>query len=131
VLRCALNDLADKAIADRDSVILLMDRTYKESSMTDVLALNSVYQVLQEKAVAWEYVLIYRRRPCLWSLTTPSSRIERNSMNWKRSTFLRRKIFVEVRYQLLNVKHGLIKPLFSDRYSSEKAFRLARYQRKR
>jgi 1-phosphatidylinositol-3-phosphate 5-kinase len=65
VLRCALNDLADKAIADRDSVILLMDRTYKESPMTDVLALNSVYQVLQEKAVAWEYVLIYRRRPCL------------------------------------------------------------------
>lgn len=55
-LRRTLNDLANKAIADRNFLTLEMDRTYKFSPLTDVLALNSVYQMLQEKAVAWEYV---------------------------------------------------------------------------
>jgi 1-phosphatidylinositol-3-phosphate 5-kinase len=55
-LRLTLNDRANKAIADRNLLIANMDIAYKLSPKTDVLALNSVYQVLQEKAVAWEYV---------------------------------------------------------------------------
>lgn len=56
-LRSTLNDRAAKATADRDFLIANMDRAYKLSPKTDVLALNTVYQALQEKAVAWEYVL--------------------------------------------------------------------------
>ncbi|KAJ9122292.1 hypothetical protein QFC22_001713 [Naganishia vaughanmartiniae] len=55
-LRSKLNALADKANENRESLISLMNATYKQSPMTDVLALNAVYQVLQEKAVAWEMV---------------------------------------------------------------------------
>ncbi|KAJ9108261.1 hypothetical protein QFC19_002509 [Naganishia cerealis] len=53
-LRSKLNALADKANEHRESLVSHMNQTYKLSPMTDVLALNSVYQVLQEKAVAWE-----------------------------------------------------------------------------
>ncbi|KAJ9100526.1 hypothetical protein QFC21_003569 [Naganishia friedmannii] len=53
-LRAKLNALADKANENRQSLISHMNATYKLSPMTDVLALNAVYQVLQEKAVAWE-----------------------------------------------------------------------------
>lgn len=60
-LRSILNDRANKAIVDRNSLIATMDRAYKLSPMTDVLALNSVYQALQEKAVSWEYVY---NNPC-------------------------------------------------------------------
>jgi 1-phosphatidylinositol-3-phosphate 5-kinase len=53
-LRSKLNALADKANEDRESLISHMNTTYKLSPMTDVLALNAVYQLLQENAVAWE-----------------------------------------------------------------------------
>lgn len=55
-LRNSLEALLGKAVADREEMVNLLNRTYKLSPLTDVLALNSVLRSLQDKVVQWEYV---------------------------------------------------------------------------
>jgi 1-phosphatidylinositol-3-phosphate 5-kinase len=53
-LRQDLAKMSERAMSDRHSMQDSLDRTYKLSSATDVLALNSVYLALQERVVQWD-----------------------------------------------------------------------------
>ena len=53
-LKTALEAMLARAVADREEMVNLLNRTYKLTSMTDVLALNTVLKTLQEKVVQWE-----------------------------------------------------------------------------
>jgi 1-phosphatidylinositol-3-phosphate 5-kinase len=46
--------MLSRAVADREELVNLLNRTYKLSPMTDVLALNTVLRTLQDKVVQWE-----------------------------------------------------------------------------
>ncbi|KAL7418740.1 Mitochondrial distribution and morphology protein 12 [Cryptotrichosporon argae] len=54
LLRQAVEALLSKAVADRDELNTLLNRTYKLTHITDVLALNTVLRVLQDKVVQWD-----------------------------------------------------------------------------
>ena len=43
-----------RAVADREEMVNLLNRTYKLTPMTDVLALNTVLRTFQDKVVQWE-----------------------------------------------------------------------------
>ena len=43
-----------RAVADREEMVNLLNRTYKLTSLTDVLALNVVLRTLQDKVVQWD-----------------------------------------------------------------------------
>ena len=53
-LRTNLSQLADSVSSDRSLIENDLDRTYRLSPNTDVLALNSVYRALQDKVVQWD-----------------------------------------------------------------------------
>jgi len=53
----SLETLLGKAVADREEMVNLLNRTYKLTPMTDVLALNPVLRSLQDKVVQWEWVI--------------------------------------------------------------------------
>lgn len=53
-LRAELGKLFDRSMADRLAVKETLDRTYKLSAATDVLALNVVYRSLQDLVVQWD-----------------------------------------------------------------------------
>ena len=53
----SLETLLGKAVADREEMVNLLNRTYKLTPMTDVLALNPVLRSLQDKVVQWEWVV--------------------------------------------------------------------------
>jgi len=46
--------MLSRAVADREEMVNLLNRTYKLTPMTDVLALNTVLRTLQDKVVQWE-----------------------------------------------------------------------------
>jgi 1-phosphatidylinositol-3-phosphate 5-kinase len=46
--------LIERAQIHRSDILDLLDRTYKLTPLTDVLALNSVYQTLQDSVVQWD-----------------------------------------------------------------------------
>ena len=54
LLRTALEGMLTRAVADREEMVNLLNRTYKLTPMTDVLALNTVLRTLQDKVVQWE-----------------------------------------------------------------------------
>lgn len=54
LLRTALEAMLTRAVADREEMVNLLNRTYKLTPMTDVLALNTVLRTLQDKVVQWE-----------------------------------------------------------------------------
>jgi 1-phosphatidylinositol-3-phosphate 5-kinase len=54
LLKTALETMLAKAVADREEMVNLLNRTYKLTPMTDVLALNTVLRTLQDKVVQWE-----------------------------------------------------------------------------
>ena len=43
-----------RAVADREEMVNLLNRTYKLTALTDVLALNVVLRTLQDKVVQWD-----------------------------------------------------------------------------
>jgi 1-phosphatidylinositol-3-phosphate 5-kinase len=53
-LHTALEGLLTRAVADREEIVTLLNRSYKLSSITDVLALNAVLRALQDKVVQWD-----------------------------------------------------------------------------
>ncbi|WVR06352.1 hypothetical protein IAU60_003383 [Kwoniella sp. DSM 27419] len=53
-LKTALETMLSKAVADREEMVNLLNRTYKLTPMTDVLALNTVLRSLQDKVVQWD-----------------------------------------------------------------------------
>lgn len=53
-LHTALEGLLSRAVADREEIVNLLNRSYKLSPMTDVLALNTVLRSLQDKVVQWD-----------------------------------------------------------------------------
>lgn len=53
-LRTALEGMLSRAVADREELVNLLNRTYKLTPMTDVLALNTVLRTLQDKVVQWD-----------------------------------------------------------------------------
>lgn len=53
-LTTSLETLLGKAVADREEMVNLLNRTYKLTPKTDVLALNPVLRSLQDKVVQWE-----------------------------------------------------------------------------
>lgn len=46
--------MLSRAVADREELVNLLNRTYKLTPMIDVLALNTVLRTLQDKVVQWE-----------------------------------------------------------------------------
>ncbi|KAK4687031.1 hypothetical protein P7C73_g3088, partial [Tremellales sp. Uapishka_1] len=54
LLRTALENMLSRAVADREELVNLLNRTYKLTPMTDVLALNTVLRTLQDKVVQWD-----------------------------------------------------------------------------
>jgi 1-phosphatidylinositol-3-phosphate 5-kinase len=54
LLKMALENMLSRAVADREEMVNLLNRTYKLTPMTDVLALNTVLRTLQDKVVQWE-----------------------------------------------------------------------------
>jgi 1-phosphatidylinositol-3-phosphate 5-kinase len=56
LLKTALETMLSRAVADREEMVNLLNRTYKLTPMTDVLALNMVLRTLQDKVVQWEYI---------------------------------------------------------------------------
>jgi 1-phosphatidylinositol-3-phosphate 5-kinase len=58
LLKTALEAMLSKAVADREEMVNLLNRTYKLTPMTDVLALNTVLRELQDKVVQWEWVTV-------------------------------------------------------------------------
>lgn len=46
--------MLSQAVSDREEMVNLLNRTYKLTPMTDVLALNTVLRTLQDKVVQWE-----------------------------------------------------------------------------
>lgn len=46
--------LLSRAVADRDEMVNSLNRTYKQTPPTDVLAINVVLQALQDKVIQWE-----------------------------------------------------------------------------
>ncbi|EIW66777.1 hypothetical protein TREMEDRAFT_34462 [Tremella mesenterica DSM 1558] len=53
-LRVSLQTLLSKAVTDREEMVNLLNRTYKLTPLTDVLALNAVLRALQDKVVHWD-----------------------------------------------------------------------------
>ncbi|WVQ65810.1 uncharacterized protein L199_003988 [Kwoniella botswanensis] len=53
-LKTALENMLSRAVADREEMVNLLNRTYKLTPMTDVLALNTVLRTLQDKVVQWD-----------------------------------------------------------------------------
>nr|XP_018262401.1 1-phosphatidylinositol-3-phosphate 5-kinase [Kwoniella dejecticola CBS 10117]OBR84559.1 1-phosphatidylinositol-3-phosphate 5-kinase [Kwoniella dejecticola CBS 10117] len=53
-LKTALESMLSRAVADREEMVNLLNRTYKLTPMTDVLALNMVLRTLQDKVVQWD-----------------------------------------------------------------------------
>ncbi|ORX40062.1 hypothetical protein BD324DRAFT_254115 [Kockovaella imperatae] len=54
LLKAALEGMLARAVADREEMVNLLNRTYKLTELTDVLALNMVLRVLQDKVVQWD-----------------------------------------------------------------------------
>ena len=54
MLRSALENMLSRSAGDREELVNLLNRTYKLTPMTDVLALNTVLRALQDKVVQWE-----------------------------------------------------------------------------
>lgn len=54
LLKAALDNMLSRAVADREEIVNLLNRTYKLTHMTDVLAMNTVLRTLQDKVVQWE-----------------------------------------------------------------------------
>ncbi|WVQ96669.1 hypothetical protein IAU59_003775 [Kwoniella sp. CBS 9459] len=54
LLKSALENMLSRAVADREEMVNLLNRTYKLTPMTDVLALNTVLRTLQDKVVQWD-----------------------------------------------------------------------------
>jgi len=54
LLRSALESMLSRAVSDREEMVNLLNRTYKLTPMTDVLALNTVLRTLQDKVVQWD-----------------------------------------------------------------------------
>jgi 1-phosphatidylinositol-3-phosphate 5-kinase len=54
LLRTALEAMLARAVSDREEMVNLLNRTYKLTPITDVLALNSVLQTLQDRVIQWE-----------------------------------------------------------------------------
>ncbi|WVF69167.1 hypothetical protein IAT40_003942 [Kwoniella sp. CBS 6097] len=54
LLKSALENMLSRAVADREEIVNLLNRTYKLTPMTDVLALNTVLRTLQDKVVQWD-----------------------------------------------------------------------------
>ncbi|WWD18488.1 hypothetical protein CI109_102940 [Kwoniella shandongensis] len=54
LLKAALEGMLSRAVADREEMVNLLNRTYKLTPMTDVLALNTVLRTLQDKVVQWD-----------------------------------------------------------------------------
>jgi 1-phosphatidylinositol-3-phosphate 5-kinase len=65
LLKTALEAMLSRAVADREEMVNLLNRTYKLTPMTDVLALNTVLRSLQDKVVQWEYVIDGLEGRCL------------------------------------------------------------------
>ncbi|EKC97624.1 1-phosphatidylinositol-3-phosphate 5-kinase [Trichosporon asahii var. asahii CBS 8904] len=53
-MRVERDALLARAVADRDEMVNSLNRTYKQTPPTDVLAINVVLQTLQEKVIQWE-----------------------------------------------------------------------------
>ncbi|WWC88696.1 uncharacterized protein L201_003609 [Kwoniella dendrophila CBS 6074] len=53
-LKTALEAMLSRAVADREEMVNLLNRTYKLTPLTDVLALNTVLRTLQDKVVQWD-----------------------------------------------------------------------------
>ncbi|KAK8858596.1 hypothetical protein IAR55_002825 [Kwoniella newhampshirensis] len=54
LLKAALEGMLSRAVADREEMVNLLNRTYKLTPVTDVLALNTVLRTLQDKVVQWD-----------------------------------------------------------------------------
>jgi 1-phosphatidylinositol-3-phosphate 5-kinase len=54
LLTSSLETLLGRAVADREEMVNLLNRTYKLTPMTDALALNPVLRTLQDRVVQWE-----------------------------------------------------------------------------
>ncbi|ORY28463.1 hypothetical protein BCR39DRAFT_534797 [Naematelia encephala] len=54
LLQTALEGMLARAVADREELVNLLNRTYKLTPMTDVLAINTVLRNLQDKVVQWD-----------------------------------------------------------------------------
>lgn len=57
LMRNDRDQLLTRAVADRDEMVNALNRTYKQTPPTDVLAINVVLQALQDKVIQWEWVL--------------------------------------------------------------------------
>ncbi|OCF33504.1 1-phosphatidylinositol-3-phosphate 5-kinase [Kwoniella heveanensis BCC8398] len=53
-LNSIMRNMLSRAVADREEMVNLLNRTYKLTPMTDVLALNTVLRTLQDKVVQWD-----------------------------------------------------------------------------
>jgi 1-phosphatidylinositol-3-phosphate 5-kinase len=53
-LRNDRDTLLTRAVADRDEIVNSLNRTYKQTQPTDVLAINVVLQALQDKVIQWD-----------------------------------------------------------------------------
>ena len=53
-LRQDRDALLARAVADRDEMVASLNRIYKQTPPTDVLAINVVLQALQDKVIQWE-----------------------------------------------------------------------------
>ena len=54
--------MLSRAVSDRDEMVNLLNRTYKLTPLTDMLALNTVLRSLQDKVVQWESVYFFSAR---------------------------------------------------------------------
>ncbi|WVO12616.1 hypothetical protein L204_100221 [Cryptococcus depauperatus] len=54
LLKIAIENMLARAASDREEMIDLLNRTYKLTPITDVLALNTVLRTLQDKVVQWD-----------------------------------------------------------------------------
>lgn len=54
LMRADRDQLLSRAVADRDEMVNALNRTYKQTPPTDVLAINVVLQALQDKVIQWE-----------------------------------------------------------------------------
>ncbi|WVQ85092.1 hypothetical protein IAT38_007256 [Cryptococcus sp. DSM 104549] len=54
LLKTTLENMLSRAVADREEMVNLLNRTYKLTPVADVLALNTVLRSLQDKVVQWD-----------------------------------------------------------------------------
>lgn len=53
-LRQDRDSFLSRAVGDRDEIVNMLNRTYKQTPATDVLSMNVVLQALQDKVIQWE-----------------------------------------------------------------------------